>query len=346
MNKTLHTTKFLLLLFLGVFSNQLFGQGSTTPCPTEAFDAGILWANGCDFQNVRPAEYLGQPIQYVWIKSTAEGGNCEMSIPELLSLNVGEAYDDFIAAGGFNSTASPVIGTTSWSFVTDGNNDDLSFNVSEATDTTCYSRCARVVGCNSFYGEASTTIQPCSQILPVELARFDGKADGCNVDLSWSSTSEENFSHYELERSTDGRTFELAESIQSSGSPQGGHYYFYDKQAELTNYYRLKMIDFDLTYEYSKTIHVNSDCEIIKNITVFPNPVGEGFINVKVEAHQEAEQLISLVDVTGQEILKKKLMLKEGINTLQLDVSELPDRIYFIKAGQRTMSRFTKTSQR
>ncbi len=341
MRKILQISKFLLLFFLGVFSNQLFPQ-----CPTAPFDAGILWANGCNLQNVEPAEYLGQPIQYVWIKSAAEGGNCEMSIPELLSLNVGDAYDNFLAAGGFNSGASPVIGSTSWSFVTDGNADDLSFNVTEALVPTCYSRCARVVGCTSFYGEASTTVQPCSAILPVELTRFDGDADGCNIHLSWSSSTEENFSHYELERSNDGRTFEFAESIKGSNSQEGGHYFFNDKQAGLSNYYRLKMIDFDLTYEYSKIIHVEADCEIIKKITVYPNPVGDDFINVKVDAKQEAEQLIKLVDVTGQEILKQNFMLKEGINTFRLDVSELPSRMYFIKVGKRTLSRFTKTSQR
>ena len=243
MSKILQNSNFLLLFFLGVFSNQLFAQ-----CPSSPFDAGILWANGCTLQSVEPAEYQDRPIQYVWIRSTAQGGNCEMSIPELLSLNVGDAYDSFVAAGGFNGGASPVIGSTSWSFVTDGNTDDLSFNVTEALVPTCYSRCARVVGCTSFYGEASTTVQPCSVILPVELTRFDGKADGCNIHLSWSSSSEENFSHYELERSNDGRNFELAESIKGSGSLNGGHYFFNDNQAGLRNYYRLKMIDFDLTY--------------------------------------------------------------------------------------------------
>ncbi len=341
MSKILHTTNFLLLFFLGVFSNQLFAQ-----CPTEAFDAGILWANGCTFVNVEPAEFNGQPIQYVWISSPSDGGNCEMSIPELLSLNVGDAYDSFVAAGGFNSGVSPVIGSTSWSFVTDGDTDDLSFNVTEALVPTCYSRCARVVGCNSFYGEASTTVEPCSAILPVELTRFDADADGCDINLTWSSSSEENFSHYEIERSNDGRNFELAESVRGSGSLEGGNYFFNDKKAELSNYYRLKMIDFDDTYEYSEIVYADADCDIIRNINVFPNPAGENFINIKVDVKYEIEESIRLVDATGLEILTKNVTLEEGINTFQFDVSELPDRIYFIKVGKRTLSRFTKTSQR
>jgi len=337
-------TAIMIQLFIGAFSNQLFAQ--TPPCPSEPFYAGIIWANGCMLQNVEPAGYFGQPIQYIWISSSANNGNCEMSIPELLPLNVGELYDDFVAAGGFDGGASPVIGTTSWSFVTDDDGDDLSLSLTEVEVATCYSRCARVVGCTNFYGEASTTVQPCSVILPVELTRFTGKADGCNIHLTWSSSSEENFSHYEVERSNDGRTFELAESVKGSGSLEGGHYFLNDIKAGMDNYYRLKMIDFDDTYEYSKIIQVNSDCEIIKKIIAFPNPVGDDFINVKVESKRESEELIKLVDISGQEIFQQTLPLKEGINTFQLDVSELPARIYFIKVGKRVHSRFAKTSDR
>jgi len=343
MKKILFIT-ILIQLLIGAFSNQLLAQ--TPPCPSEPFFAGIIWANGCTLQNVEPAGYFGQPIQYIWIKSSANNGNCEMSMPELLPLNVGEIYDDFVAAGGFDGGASPVIGSTSWSFVTDEDGDDLSLTLTEEDVATCYSRCARVVGCTNFYGEASTTVQPCSILLPVELTRFDGRADGCNIHLTWSSSSEENFSHYEVERSNDGRTFEQVESVKGSGSLEGGHYFFNDNKAGMENYYRLKMMDFDLTYEYSNIIHVKADCEIIKKIIVFPNPVGDDFINVKVEAKKEAEELITLVDITGREIFKQKLPVKEGVNTFRLDVSELAARIYFIKIGKRVHSRFAKTSER
>jgi len=346
MKKILLTSVLAAQFFLGAFSTQLFAQ--TPNCPTEPFEAGIIWANrsNCRVQNVQPAEYSGEPIQYVWIASSANSGNCETSMPELLDFNVGDLYDEFLAEGGFNGGASPVIASTSWSFVTDGDNDDLTLMLTEVDDATCYSRCARVVGCTNFYGEAASTLRSCSAILPVELTRFDGTADGCNIQLSWSSASEENFSHYELERSNDGRTFELAESIRGSGSTQGGHYFLNDNNAGIDNYYRLKMIDYDLTHEYSKIIQVNADCDIVEKIIAFPNPVADDFINIKVEAKRAAEELVKLVDITGQEVFTQNLSLKEGINTFRLDVSELPARIYFIKVGKRVHSRIVKTSDR
>ena len=342
MKKTLLTSILLLQFFLGAFSNQLFAQNS---CPSEPFFGGTIGAYGCSVQGGDAAGFNGQPLEYVWIKSSAQGGDCAAAISELLPLNVGELYDDFLGNGGFSGTASPVIGSTSWSFVTDGDGDDLSLEVPEVSVATCYSRCARVVGCTRFYGEVATTVEPCIA-LPVELTQFKGAADGCNVNLSWSSSSEENFSHYELERSNNGRTFELAESVNASGSAGGGNYFFTDKKADLDNYYRLKMIDYDLTYEYSKIIQVKSDCPIVEKIVAFPNPVGDDFLNIKVEAKEATEDLVRIVDITGREIFTQNLSLKKGINTFRLDLSELPAQIYFIKIGQRVHTRFAKTSKR
>jgi hypothetical protein len=44
-------------------------------------------------------------------------------------------------------------------------------------------------------------------VLHVELISFSGTAKECSYALSWSVAGEENFSHYEVEKSTDGRTF-------------------------------------------------------------------------------------------------------------------------------------------
>ena len=314
-------------------------------CPTEPFSGGSIWANGCTLQNMAPAEYNGQPLEYVWMKSSAQGGNCEAAMSELLPLNVGELYTDFVANGGFDGGANPAIGSTSWSFVTDGDGDDLSLDVPEVTTATCYGRCARVVGCTRFLGEVATTAQPCT-VLPVELTQFKGAADGCNVNLSWSTSSEENFSHYELETSNDGRTFELTASIKGSGSVTGENYFFTDKKADLNNYYRLKMVDYDLSYEYSKIIQVKSDCHIAEEIIVFPNPVEADFVNIKVEAKRATEDLVRIFDITGREVFTQSLSLETGINTIRLDVSELPAQIYFIKIGHRAHSGFAKTTKR
>jgi len=52
--------------------------------------------------------------------------------------------------------------------------------------------------------------------LPVELTSFEGRALGCDVQLNWSTATEVNFSHYEVERSENGVDFKLVDKIEGT----------------------------------------------------------------------------------------------------------------------------------
>ena len=101
-------------------------------------------------QNVTAPFITGVPLEIVWIVST-DGEACPLS--ELIPVNVGLVYDQFIANGGFG-VADPSIPGTSWSFVTDGDNDPLSLTVDNISGTKCYMRCSRPVDCDRFICEA------------------------------------------------------------------------------------------------------------------------------------------------------------------------------------------------
>ena len=111
--------------------------------------------------------------------------------------------------------------------------------------------------------------------LPVKLESFTAKSDGCFNNLSWKTTMESNFSHFEVERSKDGIVFEKITAVTGSGS--SGSYHFTDKNpVENNNLYRLKMIDKDASFEYSRIVSVNSVCPE-REIFVSPNPATERF---------------------------------------------------------------------
>ena len=46
-------------------------------------------------------------------------------------------------------------------------------------------------------------------VLPVELLSFKATADKDHIDLTWATASELNNSHFELERSEDGKSFKM-----------------------------------------------------------------------------------------------------------------------------------------
>ncbi len=101
--------------------------------------------------------------------------------------------------------------------------------------------------------------------LPVDLLAFDAEytssGDGL---LTWKTASEEENSHFDIERSLDGFNFEKIGEVEGAGTTSIEQSYFYtDYGVESLSasdiYYRLKQVDFDGRYEYSEIEVINVD---------------------------------------------------------------------------------------
>ncbi len=170
-------------------------------------------------------------------------------------------------------------------------------------------------------------------VLPVTLTHFSGQAAGCNTDLRWHAETEENFSHYDIERSGDGRLFNKIETIKGTGNTNTSIWYNYtDKAASQFNYYRLKMVDLDGSTEYSKVINVDTDCTNDYKIELFPNPTSSnlGVINVKFYSKSDEAQ-IQIVDMQGRTVKRLSIgTVRENLNSIQLDVTDLAPGSYHL----------------
>ena len=113
-------------------------------------------------------------------------------------------------------------------------------------------------------------------VLPIELLFFDAKIKDDKVEITWSTASEINNDYFNIEKSQDGKNFEVIASINGSGTSNIQHdYSFIDKNpVKGTAYYRLKQTDYDGKYEYSYIVAVlyinNKDTEC--KLNVYPNP--------------------------------------------------------------------------
>ena len=182
-------------------------------------------------------------------------------------------------------------------------------------------------------------------VLPVELVNFTGRTKACTSILDWIAASEENFSHYEIERSTDGRSFEKIDKIQGSTTSSGGllHYNYIDKGASVNNYYRLKMVDLDGSFEYSKVVYVDTGCDS-GGLSLFPNPTMKGeAINVRFYA-KSSEASIKVFNLQGLVVRQLSLGVVEGIdNSIIMDVSDLPSGVYLLQiegSGKQRVKQF------
>ena len=177
--------------------------------------------------------------------------------------------------------------------------------------------------------------------LPVELATFQGIENNCKVELIWTTSSEVNFDYFELEWSRDGQTFSPKGSVQSFGNHRGATYGLTDKIPAKYNYYRLKIIDFDGSFEYSDLIYIELSCmDALHSMKVYPNPAHSGAeVLVEFNASGDDEQLF-LTDQNGKIIQQFYFETNFGLHQQFLILPNLAAGIYFLQlAGQTTAQR-------
>lgn len=150
--------------------------------------------------------------------------------------------------------------------------------------------------------------------LPLRLVSFAGSmSDNGIVTLRWATAEEENTSHFEILRSNDGRTFRQLGAVSASGS--GDHdYIFTDTGSGLGNYYRLRMIDHDGSFTYSRIINITAPHE--KPMTIFPNPANN-LLTVDFSGWKILPRKATVVDIYGR--LYKQIRVDGNRTLVPLD---------------------------
>lgn len=169
-------------------------------------------------------------------------------------------------------------------------------------------------------GYSNTQFVPISNIvLPINWLSFDAVRSGNNGLLTWKVSNEESNERYELQRSLNGIDYSPIASIVKSGSGNSVMSYNYtdvgiDALGSAVIYYRLKQINIDGRSSLSEV-------RILKlgkgngEITVFPNPVKQGFyVNVPLGANERSPVTLSLITLSGQLVTTKEITPMQASN--------------------------------
>ncbi|MBX2844146.1 MAG: VCBS repeat-containing protein [Flammeovirgaceae bacterium] len=143
-------------------------------------------------------------------------------------------------------------------------------------------------------------------LLPMELIQFTAIIQKGIPQILWQTASETNSAKYLIEKSLDGQNFFSIGEVPAQGTSKNLKNYYYLDQTPVSGiiYYRLKMVDNDNTFEYSKVIHLISIGENAFNTKVFPNP-SNGLLNVSFNSTQPQVD-ISIFNVLGVLIYQEK----------------------------------------
>lgn len=170
-----------------------------------------------------------------------------------------------------------------------------------------------------------------AMVLPVELVFFSAEKGEDEVMLKWATSSELNNDRFEIEESLDGHTFTKIAEQSGKGNTIVKQEYFYIINNPLrgTSYYRLKQIDFDGQFKYSKAISVNF--ENIEVGKLYPNPTKPGIVNLIYNAKSNDKISLSIFDVTGKLISSQTEQVSNGKNNLTLNLASLDSGIYIVE---------------
>ncbi len=178
---------------------------------------------------------------------------------------------------------------------------------------------------------ASEPGSPLITTLPVTLLDFKvAIINSGKIVLSWSTSYEENNSHFVILRSTDAKTWKEIGIVEGKGSSTIVQNYKYTDPSAMhgLSYYMLKQVDFDGMSETFRPVSANN-FEMIDQvkIMVFPNPTAE-MLNINFLSTPFSEKREVLVfDLMG-EIVKKEMV---STNALRLDISMLKKGTYILK---------------
>lgn len=161
--------------------------------------------------------------------------------------------------------------------------------------------------------------------LPVRLSTFEGKKTSLGNEINWTISSQSNFSHFELQKSDNNREFLNLSKIAFSVAPK---YQFIDKAVNEKlgiNYYRLKMIDLDGYFEYSKIISVKNDKGVSQIGQFYPNPLANnGQTYIEINSAQSGSWTVNQFAIDGKLVQQSSHQLQAGKNKITVFAPQKP----------------------
>lgn len=174
-------------------------------------------------------------------------------------------------------------------------------------------------------GQAVLTFSP----LPVTLISFDAVKVETTAKIEWSTSQEINSAYFDVMQSEDAKSWKTLARVNAYGDTKVKQVYSFTDQTPSSgvNYYRLKMVDNDGTFSYSRIKDLNFDGGL--KLAVFPNPVSD-FVKV-LDIEKYAVNQISIIGVNGSVMYQTNTMPSDGISVKSFEAG-----YYFVRITEKS----------
>jgi hypothetical protein len=178
-------------------------------------------------------------------------------------------------------------------------------------------------GFSSDNSSTSITVNP--TVLPVVLSAFTVAPAGCDAAISWTTVSELNFDHFDIEYSSDASNYTKVGSVKANNIATGSSYSYRYTQPAGYGYYKLRMVDKDGSSKYSQSVAMYNRCKEPK-LMLYPNPVSVGMLSNLVIQNYGSNITGTLTDLSGKVLHSYKFV--NGVN--KFAIHEMPSTQYIL----------------
>lgn len=181
-----------------------------------------------------------------------------------------------------------------------------------------------------------------ASLLPLTLVKFTAERQEGKILLNWQSANETNFREYILERSRDGVTFKAIANIPGKGGLQAFYSYADNlgMQAAAKLYYRLRQVDNNSRFVYSRILSVTPHKITGITMKVTPNPASEN-VTLSIASDKKRTVIIQVMDNLGRLLITQRTGIAHGDNIIPLSgANSLQNGLYtvVINAGDEKQS--------
>jgi len=146
-----------------------------------------------------------------------------------------------------------------------------------------------------------------SQALPIEWLSFDAYYNGKGTELNWTTGVELNNEYFIIERKheSEGEFSKISQIAADENTTAAAHEYDYlDNGVNRSGiyYYRIKQVDKDGVYNYSKVVSIKISVDRNLGVVIYPNPVNE-LLKVEFWISDDAEVEVTVFDQAGKNVM-------------------------------------------
>lgn len=175
-------------------------------------------------------------------------------------------------------------------------------------------------GFSGFFANTNT-----STPLPVVLGDISAKNTGKENLVQWNTRLEHTGDYFEVESSKDGKSFTKIGSVRAKGAAPAAYTFTDSKPFAGVNYYRLRMVNADGGWLYSKVVDAIVNGSRFE-LTAYPNPVNSE-LSIRVSA-VAGKGMVTVSDITGRTILNQEV---NADGTASISMEQLAHGVYLVK---------------